>query len=286
MDPQSLVDTLSDQPQFVATLTELVSVWGLRVVGAIAVLVIGRWVSSALRRATVRGLEKARTEPTLIPFLSGIVYYVALAVVVIAVLGLFGIETTSLVAVLGAAGLAIGLALQGTLSNFSSGVMLLVFRPFKKGDFVDVAGTKGTVHEVGIFTTVLNTPDNVRITVPNSSIYGATIANYSAYETRRIDLVIGVGYDDDLGRAQEIMQRVLADEERVLGEPASQVAVSELGDSSVNFVVRPWCRSEDYWKLRFDLTRRLKEELEKGGCSIPFPQRDVHLIRDGAESAA
>jgi small conductance mechanosensitive channel len=282
MDPQEFVGTLTQQPQFVATLTELVSVWALRVVGAVAVLILGRWISAALRRAAVRGLARANTDPTLVPFLSGIVYYVALAVVVIAVLGLFGIETTSLVAVLGAAGLAIGLALQGTLSNFSSGVMLLVFRPFKTGDFVDVAGTKGTVREVGIFTTVLDTPDNVRIVIPNSSIYGTTITNYSAYATRRIDLVVGVAYEDDLATAEGVIQRVLESEERVLDDPPAQVAVSELGDSSVNFVVRPWCRSEDYWPRRFDLTRRLKEALEQGGCSIPFPQRDVHLIRDAS----
>jgi small conductance mechanosensitive channel len=265
----------------VADVTEqvlaIVSTWGLQVVGAIVVLIVGRWIAGALRGTTRRALQKGKVEHTLIPFLAGIVYYVALAVVLIAVLGLFGIETTSLVAVLGAAGLAVGLALQGTLTNFSSGVMLLVFRPFKNGNFVDVAGTTGTVAEVGIFSTVLNTPDNVRIIVPNSAIYGATIRNYSAYETRRNDLVIGVSYDDDLGRAKQAIERVLAADERVLREPEPVVAVSELGDSSVNFVVRPWCASGDYWTLRFDLTRKLKEELEAAGCSIPFPQRDVHL---------
>lgn len=259
------------------TAIELVSTWGLQVLGAIAVLIVGRIVAGTLRKGTARGLERSGTDATLIPFLSGLVYYLALAVVLIAVLGLFGIETTSLVAVLGAAGLAIGLALQGTLSNFSSGMMLLVFRPFKKGDFVEVAGTSGAVQEIGIFTTILNTPDNRKIIIPNSSIYGDTITNYSAYETRRNDLVVGVDYGDDLGTAQETILRVLAEDSRVLKDPAPQVAVSELGDSSVNFVVRPWCAASDYWPLRFDLTRRLKEELERAGCSIPFPQRDVHL---------
>jgi small conductance mechanosensitive channel len=268
--------------KLVESLTQIASVWGLRVIGAIAVLVIGRWISAGLRRAAIRGLQRANIDATLVPFLSGMVYYAAIAVVLIAVLGLFGIETTSLVAVLGAAGLAVGLALQGTLSNFSSGVMLLVFRPFKKGDFVDVAGTKGTADEIGIFTTVLNTPDNVRIIIPNSSIYGATITNFSAYETRRNDLVIGVSYDDDLAAAESVIRGVVEGDERVLADPPLQVAVSELGDSSVNFVVRPWCRADDYWQLRFDLTRRLKEELERAGCSIPFPQRDVHLIREAA----
>ena len=261
-------------------LVGLVSAWGLQVVGALAVLIIGRMVATALRSGTRAALARAGTDETLIPFLSGLVYYVALAVVLIAVLGLFGIETTSLVAMLGAAGLAVGLALQGTLSNFASGVMLLLFRPFKKGDFVDVAGVKGTVDEVGIFTTVLNTADNVRIIVPNSEIYGSTITNYAAYETRRNDIVIGVSYADDLGTAEAVIRRVLEADERVMREPASQVAVAELGDSSVNFVVRPWCTRADYWDLRFDLLRRLKEELEAAGCSIPFPQRDVHVIQD------
>jgi small conductance mechanosensitive channel len=275
---------LESIPEVTEDVLTLVSSWGLQVLGAIAVLIIGRWVAGMLWRGTKRGLERARTDPTLIPFLSGMVYYLALAVVVIAVLGLFGIETTSLVAVVGAAGLAVGLALQGTLSNFSSGVMLLVFRPFRAGDFVEVAGVKGTVKEVGIFTTILTTPDNVQIIVPNSAISGATIVNYSANDTRRNDLVIGVAYTDDLSVAADTIGRVLATDSRVLKEPEALIAVSELADSSVNFVVRPWCRAEDYWALRFDLTRRIKEELESAGCSIPFPQHDVH-IQNGAGTA-
>ena len=270
MDENTIRETLEG-------LIELVSAWGLQVVGAIAVLIIGRIVAGALRRGATRALERADTDPTLVPFLSGLVYYLALAVVVIAVLGLFGIETTSLVAVLGAAGLAIGLALQGTLSNFAAGVMLLVFRPFKNGDFVEAAGVKGSVDQIGIFTTVLNTPDNVKIIVPNSTIYNDTITNYSAYDTRRNDIVVGVGYGDDLGVARDTILRVLQADDRVLADPEPQVAVSELGDSSVNFVVRPWCKAEDYWDLRFDLMRALKEQLESAGCSIPFPQTDVHL---------
>jgi small conductance mechanosensitive channel len=265
--------------ELLTKLVSLVSAWGLQVLGAIAVLIIGRIVARAVRRGTQRGLERSGTDVTLIPFLSGIAYYTVLAVVVIAVLGLFGIETTSLVAVLGAAGLAIGLALQGTLSNFSSGVMLLLFRPFKKGDFVDVAGQKGTVNEVGIFTTVIDTGDNIRIIVPNSGIFGSTITNYSAYDTRRNDIVIGVSYDDDLGKAESVIRRVLGSDDRVLKDPEPLVAVSELADSSVNFVVRPWCARGDYWPLRFHLLRTFKEELEAAGCSIPYPQQDLHLFR-------
>lgn len=264
--------------QLIETTLTLLSTWGLQVIGAIAVLVVGRWIAGLLRRGVTRGLERARVDATLVPFLSGMTYYLALAVVVIAVLGLFGIETTSLVAVVGAAGLAVGLAMQGTLSNFSSGVMLLVFRPFGKGDFVEVAGVMGTVQQIGIFTTTLSTPDNVRIIVPNSSVSGAIISNYSANDTRRNDMVFGVSYTDDLAKAEDAIRRVLASDSRVLKEPEPMVAVAELADSSVNFVVRPWCSKDDYWPLRFELMRRIKEELESSGCSIPFPQRDLHII--------
>ena len=205
-----------------------------------------------------------------------------MAVVLIAVLNLFGIQTASVIAVLGAASLAVGLAMQGTLSNFAAGVMLLVFRPFKIGDYVEVAGTSGGVFEIGIFSTTLHTPDNVKITVPNSAIYGDTVKNYSANETRRNDLTIGISYDDDIAVAVSTIQRLLASEARVLQDPESLIAVSELGDSSVNLVVRPLCNASDYWPLRFDLTRRLKEELEAAGCSIPYPQRDVHVHRESA----
>lgn len=262
------------------TVTEVinhVSTWGLQVIGAIAVLVIGRWISSALRRSTVKALEKSKTDESLIPFISGLTYYLSLAVVIIAVLNLFGIETTSLVAVLGAAGLAIGFALQGTLSNFAAGVMLLVFRPFKNGDVVEAAGVKGSVAEIGIFSTTLNTPDNVRITVPNSGVYGQTISNYTAYDTRRNDLVLGISYADDIETAFGVIRQVLDADDRVLADPVPDIWVGNLGDSSVDILIRPWCKTEDYWALRFDLTRELKEQIEAAGCSIPFPQRDVHI---------
>jgi len=264
------------------SLTELLSTWGLKVVGAIAVLIIGMTVAKMIRGSMTRGLAKTKLDPTLIPFLAGIVYYAVVAFVVTAVLGLFGIQTTSLIALLGAAGLAVGLALQGTLGNFSAGVMLLIFRPFRAGDFVEAGGVAGAVQEVGIFSTTLATPDNVRIILPNSSVYGQTIKNYAANPTRRNDMVFGISYSDDIGRALETINRILGADERVLKEPAPVVAVSELGDSSVNLVVRPWCKKEDYWALRFDLNRTLKEELEAAGCSIPFPQRDVHLYNESA----
>jgi small conductance mechanosensitive channel len=271
-----------DLTETLNSLTELLSTWGLKVVGAIAVLIIGMTVAKMIRGSMTRGLAKTKLDPTLIPFLAGIVYYAVVAFVVTAVLGLFGIQTTSLIALLGAAGLAVGLALQGTLGNFSAGVMLLIFRPFRAGDFVEAGGVAGAVQEVGIFSTTLATPDNVRIIVPNSSVYGQTIKNYAANPTRRNDMVFGISYSDDIGRAIETINRILAADERVLKEPAPVVAVSELGDSSVNLVVRPWCKKEDYWALRFDLNRTLKEELEAAGCSIPFPQRDVHLYNESA----
>jgi small conductance mechanosensitive channel len=257
--------------------TQLVSQWGLRVVGAIAILVIGWTVAKLIRGSVRKGLERAEVDATLVPFITKFVYYLVLAFVLIAVLKGFGFETTSLIAVLGAAGLAVGLALQGTLSNFAAGVMLLFFRPFKVGDFVDAGGTAGTVQEIGVFATTLHTPDNVRIVVPNSSVYGETIKNFSANDTRRNDMVVGISYDDDIGKAMATIEEIMKADSRVLADPEPVIAVSEMADSSVNIVVRPWCSKDDYWGLRFDLTRRFKEGLEAAGCSIPYPQTDVHL---------
>lgn len=265
--------------QAVQNVVTMMSTWGLQLVGALAVLIIGRFLCGIARKSIRRAMESRKVDPSLIPFVSNLVYFILLAAVLIAVLGLFGIETTSLIAVLGTAGLAIGLALQGTLANFSSGVMLLLFRPFHVGDYIDAAGVAGTVIEIGVFSTTLNTPDNVKIIVPNSGIFGATIKNFSANDTRRNDIILGISYDDDIATAIAVVNAVLSKDSRVLPEPEPVVAVSELSDSSVNLVVRPWCRKEDYWSLRFDLIRKFKEELEQGGCSIPYPQRDVHLYQ-------
>jgi small conductance mechanosensitive channel len=256
---------------------ELLSTWGLRVIGALAVLIIGRIIAGRIRAGMQRLLTRADIDATLVPFVSSLVYYAVLAFVVIAVMGLFGIPTASFIAVLGAAGLAVGLALQGTLGNFASGVMLLVFRPFKVGDFVDAGGTAGSVVSIGVFSTTMNTGDNVQITIPNGIIHGQTIRNFSANPTRRNDMVFGVGYDDDLQVAIDTIKRTITADERTLKDPEILVAVTELGDSSVNIVARPWCKKEDYWGLRFDMMRKVKEELESAGCSIPFPQRDIHL---------
>ncbi len=260
-----------------ATATDLVSAWGLSVVGAIVVLVVGVIAAKIIRGMVRKTLERSKLDSTLVPFLSKMVYYFLLIFVIVAVLGLFGVETTSFIAVLGAAGFAVGLALQGTLSNFSAGVMLLIFRPFGVGDYVEAGGTAGTVKEIGVFATTLDTPDNVRIVISNSAVYGSTIKNYAANPTRRNDLVMGICYDEAIGKAIEVINRCLKEDQLVLQDPAPVVAVSELADSSVNLVVRPWCTKEDYWGLRRDLTRKMKEQLEAAGCSIPYPQTDVHL---------
>jgi small conductance mechanosensitive channel len=247
------------------------------VVAAIVILLVGRMAAGWARKLTRKGLERGDVDATLVPFLAKLVYYAVLAVVVIAALNRLGVATTSVVAIFGAAGLAVGLALQGTLSNFASGIMLLVFRPFNLGDFIEGGGTTGVVMEIGIFATTLRTPDNIKITVPNSQIYGATISNYNGYETRRVDMVMGISYDDNIQTAIDTIHSIVTADERVLAEPEPQIAVSNLGDSSVDIVVRPWCNAPDYWGLRFDLNRKLKEGLEGAGCSIPYPQQDVHM---------
>ena len=264
---------------------EMATGYGMQVIGAIVVLLVGRIVAGWARSGVRRALERADTDATLVPFFSGATYYLVLGAVIIAVLNLFGFETTSLVALLGALGLAIGMALQGTLGNFASGVMLLVFRPIRTGDYVEVAGSAGSVQEIGVFTTTLNTPDNIRIIVPNGEIFGTTIKNYSANDTRRNDIVVGISYDDDIGTAIDTIHAVLNADERVLRDPEPVVAVTEMGDSSVNIVVRPWCSTDDYWALRFDLMRELKERIEGAGLSIPYPQTDVHVIAPPAAAA-
>jgi small conductance mechanosensitive channel len=265
------------------TLIALVSTWGLRVVGAIALLIVGRIFAGAVRKSVARMMERSKVDNTLIPFVSNLAYYLVVTIVVIAVLGVFGIPTASFVAVLGAAGLAVGLALQGSLSNFAAGVMLLIFRPFKIGDFVETGGVTGAVQEIGIFTTTLHTPDNKKVIVPNSVAFGGTITNYTCNDTRRVDMVMGIDYSDNIGVALKVIEDIVTAHPNVLAEPEPKIAVSNLGDSSVDIVVRPWCRTEDYWTVWFDLTHQLKEGIEAAGCSFPFPQQDVHLFKqDGA----
>jgi small conductance mechanosensitive channel len=267
--------------EIMAMITMALSTWGLKILAGLAILLLGRMVAGVVRKGVRRTLSRAHFDPTLTPFIANLVYAVMMVGILYGAASAVGIPMTGFVAIIGAAGLAVALAFQGTLSNFSSGVMLLTFRPFKVGDFVDAAGVAGTIDEIGVFTTTMATPDNVRIVIPNSAIAGATIKNFSANEDRRVDLVMGVSYDDDLNLAMDVINRVLTAEERVLNDPAPVVAVSELGASSVDFVVRPWVKAADYWDVRWTLTKTLKEELEAAGCSIPYPQRDVHLHQVG-----
>ena len=259
-------------------LNEYVIPWGINIVMALAILVIGRWIARAITRGVRRLLDRSGVDPILTRFLGNITNAALLAVVVIAALNRLGIDTTSVLAVFAAAGLAVGLALKDSLSNFSAGVMLIFFKPFKLGDFIEAAGTAGVVEEIGIFNTMLKTPDNREVIVPNAAIYGGIITNVTARDTRRIDLVFGIGYSDAIPLAKEAIHAVLSADERILAEPAPFVAVVELADSSVNLAVRPWVKTTDYWQTRCDLTERVKEAFDAKGISIPFPQRDVHLF--------
>lgn len=258
----------------------LLTEWGFKLLGALAIVVIGRWVASMLRGVVRKAAERGGADPTLVPFFANVAYAALLTGVFLGAADVLGFPATSFVAIVGAAGLAIALAFQGTLSHLASGVMLLTFRPFQVGDFVDAGGTSGTVEEIGMFTTTLRTPDNIRIIVPNSKISGETIKNYSANATRRIDLVIGVHYDDDLDLAKSTIERIITADERVLEDPAPVVEVNELGASSVDFVVRPWVKTEDFWATKWALTKALKEGVEEAGLSFPFPQRDLHVFNE------
>ncbi len=271
-----------DLESFWTLVVSNVAAWAPRIAGAAAVLFFGWMLAKWARRFARKALERADMDPILIPFVAGLVYVGLIALVAVAAVTTLGVSTASFVAVLGAAGLAVALAFQGTFSNFAAGVMLLTFRPFKVGDLVEIGGMLGKVRQVGIFTCELATPDNVQISVPNSGVFGEVIKNYSANDTRRIDLVMGVGYGDDLSVAVRTCMDVVAADPRVLQDPSTVVAVHELADSSVNLVVRPWVKSDDYWDARWDLTKALKENLEASGCSIPFPQRDVHLFQQTA----
>lgn len=251
--------------------------WGINIVMALVIFIVGRWVVNIINNLVQKLMKRADMDEILISFLSSIMRTVLLLFVVVAALDQVGVNTTSFIALLGAAGLAIGLSLQGSLQNFASGVMLIVFRPFKKGDFVEVAGTSGVVSEIGIFTTTMTTPDNKLIIVPNGAIYGGTITNYSAKDTRRIDMVFGIGYGDDIHKAKQILGDIIAADERVLQDPEPTIALGELGDSSVNFLVRPWVNSGDYWAVMWDTNEKVKDTFDANGISIPFPQMDIHV---------
>ena len=257
--------------------------WGINIAMAIAIYVIGRIVVGFILSIFRRVMAKSKYDAMLVDFLEAIISAILMLFVIVASLDQLGVDTTSLVAILGAAGLAIGLSLQDSLKNFAAGVMLLVFKPSKSGDFVEAGGTAGTVNKIGIFTSTMTTPDNKEIIVPNGAIYSGTITNFSAKETRRVDMVVGIGYDADLLKAKQVLQEMVEADPRILQEPAPTIAVAELADSSVNFVVRPWVQSADFWGVKFDFTEAVKLRFDKEGISIPFPQMDVHLHKDASE---
>ena len=258
-------------------LDEYIIPFGINIAMAIVIYIIGKIIVGIMVNVFGKVMAKSKYDDMLIDFLQAIISAVLMLFVIIAALDQLGVDTTSLAAILAAAGLAIGLSLQSSLGNFAAGVMLLVFRPFKAGDFVDAGGASGTVKSISIFTTMMTTPDNKEVIVPNGSIYRDNIINYSAKDTRRVDMVFGIGYDDDLKKAKSILEEMVAADPRVLADPPPKVAVSELGDNSVNFVVRPWAASSDYWGLKFDFTEAVKLRFDAEGISIPYPQMDVHI---------
>lgn len=247
---------------------------------ALLIFYVGRWLARLLTRIFRRTLQASEVDHTLEQFLCNLVYMGLILFVVIAAISQLGVQTAQLIAVVGAAGLAIGLALQGSLSNFAAGVLIILLKPYRVGDYIEAAGVGGSVVQVQILTTEMKTPDNKKIVVPNSQIIGSVITNFSAENTRRVDMVIGVAYGDDLDKVRQVITRVVDAEKRVLSAPAPLIAVAELGDSSVNFFVRPWVNTADYWPVKFALTEEIKKQFDQEGISIPFPQHDVHIIGD------
>lgn len=256
---------------------------GIKVATALGIFLVGKFAVRLVVSAIAKVMQKQEVDKTLETFICNLVRTALMIVVVIAAIGAIGIQTTSFIAIFGAAGLAVGLALQGSLSNFASGVLIVLFRPYRVGDWIEAAGISGSVEQVQILTTILKTGDNKQIIVPNSQIMDSIITNYSANDTRRVDMVVGVSYGDDLDKVRKTLEDILATEDRILPEPAPTIAVSALADSSVNFVVRPWVKTSDYWAVLFGLTEAIKKRFDKEGISFPFPQRDVHLYNENSD---
>ena len=272
--------------QFIEKAIEWASTSGISVATALLILLMGIWVSRILTRITQRIMDKRNIEPTLVKFGTKLLYAALLMFVITAALNNLGIQTTSIIAVLGAAGLAIGLALQSSLSNFAAGVMILAFHPFKAGDFIDGGGVTGTVEELGIFTTRLKTPDNKAIFVPNGKLSGDNLTNFTRNDTRRMDLIIGVSYGEDVRNVKDVLLQIIEEDDRFFKDPAPRVAVLELADSSVNFAFRPWVSTALYWDIYFDTMEKIKLRLDEKGIEIPFPQRDVHIHQATEVTAA
>ncbi len=263
----------------IASLTDFATLYGLKVLAAILILFIGRIAAKIIKNLIAKVMTRAKVEQTLITFITNLIYVAITALIIVAALSKLGVQTASFVAVLGAAGLAVGLALQGSLSNFAAGVLLIIFKPFKVGDFINGGGGDGVVEEISIFTTTLKTVDNKTIIIPNAKLTGDNITNYTANKTRRLDLTAGVSYSDDLSKVKEVLYDIIKKDERILSDPAPFVGVSELADNSVNFTVRPWVKTTEYWDIFFDLQETIKKRFDQEGISIPFPQRDIHLYK-------
>lgn len=272
-----LVDGLAQAETWLTNNSDLFIQYGVNIISAIIILFIGNMIVKAVANSVAKVLESKQMDKAVVQFIHGLVRYLLFVIVLIAALGRLGVQTASVVAVIGAAGLAIGLALQGSLSNFAAGVLIVAFRPFKSGDYVEVGGVAGSVGAIQIFQTVLKTPDNKMVVVPNSSVIGGPITNYSRHETRRVDMVIGVSYKSDLKKTKQVLRETLEKDPRILKDPDITIGVHTLADSSVNFVVRPWVKTADYWPVYFDNMQAIKEALDANGIEIPFPQMDVHL---------
>ena len=264
---------------------ELVQLYGLPILWAVLIFLVGKFIAKIISNLVSSMMERSKVDVTLIKFVNNLVYIGLMAFVILAALEKLGVKTTSFAAVIAAAGLAIGFALQGSLSNFASGVMLIIFKPFKVEDFVEAGGVSGVVEEIQIFTTQLRSPDNKLIIVPNGQITGNSITNFSAKPTRRIDLIIGVGYDDNLKQVRSVLEEVINKDERVLKDPALTIGLLEMGESSINLAVRPWVKTEDYWDVLFALQEAIKCRFDEEKISIPFPQRDVHIINEADKAA-
>ena len=272
-----LVDSLAKAETWLNSNSDLLIQYGVNIISAVLILFIGNIVAKMVANSVAKMLDKKKMDKAVVEFIHGIVRYTLFVIVLIAALSRIGVQTASVVAVIGAAGLAIGLALQGSLSNFAAGVLIVGFRPFKSGDYVEVGGVAGSVEAIQIFQTVLKTPDNKMVVVPNSGVIGSPITNYSRHDTRRVDLTIGVSYSSDLKLTKKVIQEALEKDDRILKDHDITIGVVALADSSVNFVVRPWCKTADYWDVYFDSNQAIKEALDANGIEIPFPQMDVHL---------
>jgi len=266
-----------DTAEIIKDITQIAAEFGLRLLYAVLIIVVGRWVVKLLLRIIKSALEKTTVEETVRIFVANLLNTLLMVIIFIAAINQLGIETTSIIAMLGAAGLAIGLALQGSLANFAAGILIVIFRPYKVGDYIEAGSAAGTVLDIQIFSTVLKTPDNKVVVVPNGTIMDSSIVNYTGQETRRVDIIASCGYEDDIDKVKNILKDILNQDERILEEPEPRIAVSELADNSINFIVRPWVKSSDVLSVKYSILEQIKKRFDSEGISIPYPQRDVHI---------